>query len=83
MVRVVCEELDPAIVKKVSCDNCAAQLEYVPNDVRSYHGTDISGGPRMLVVDGCGPLLVAAWKDRDGDVHEAWINREIVRRTCG
>lgn len=40
-----------------------------------------SGGPKMLIVDGCGSKLVAAWKDQDGDVHEAWITREIVRRT--
>lgn len=45
MVRIVCDEPDPAVVKKISCRGCGARLEYVPNDVRSRHGTDYGGGP--------------------------------------
>ena len=36
------------VVKKVTCGNCGATLEYVPNDVKRRDGTDYSGGP-----DGC------------------------------
>lgn len=44
-VQVVDEAPDPAIVKRVSCRGCGARLEYVPNDVKSYSGTDYGGGP--------------------------------------
>ncbi len=44
-VKVVDATPDPAIVKKVSCRNCGARLEYTPNDVKTYSGTDYSGGP--------------------------------------
>jgi len=44
-VKVISTEPDESVVKKVICKNCGATLEYVPNDVKSYHGTDYSGGP--------------------------------------
>lgn len=30
---------------KTICKNCFHELLYTPNDVHSYNGTDISGGP--------------------------------------
>ena len=48
VVRVVEEKPDASVVKKIVCRNCGVTLEYVPNDVRRYDGTDYSGGP-----DGC------------------------------
>ena len=35
---------DESVVKRVTCRNCASILEYTKNEVRSYHGTDYSGG---------------------------------------
>lgn len=48
MVRVVEENPDPSVVKRVVCKNCGCTLEYIPADVKEYHGTDIGCGP-----DGC------------------------------
>lgn len=45
MVRIIDEGPDPSVVKKVICKNCGAKLEYVPNDVKEYSGTDYGGGP--------------------------------------
>ena len=45
MVRVIDEQPDPQVVKKVSCRRgCGARLEYVPNDVKSRSYTDYGGG---------------------------------------
>lgn len=46
MVRIV--KLKPAkeVKKRCVCKGCGATLEYVPNDVKEYHGMrSISGGP--------------------------------------
>lgn len=45
MVRVVNEQPDPSVVKQIICRKCGVKLEYLPIDVKSYHGRDISGGP--------------------------------------
>lgn len=54
MVKVI--KLDPApeVVKRCFCLGCGATLEYVPNDVQKYSGTDYSGGP-----DGCEWIICA------------------------
>lgn len=44
-VKVIDKEPDPKVVKRVSCGNCGARLEYVPNDVKRRDGTDYGGGP--------------------------------------
>lgn len=44
-VKVIKVAADPSVVKQVVCKSCGATLEYVPNDVKSYSGTDYSGGP--------------------------------------
>lgn len=45
MVKIVNLGPDPSVVKHVICKSCGAKLEYVPNDVKEYHGHDYSGGP--------------------------------------
>ena len=45
VVRIIESKPAPEVVKQVVCKNCGARLEYVPADVREYHGTDYSGGP--------------------------------------
>jgi hypothetical protein len=47
-VRVKETKPDKSVIKTKVCPHCGATLEYVPNDVQSYHGTDYGGGP-----DGC------------------------------
>jgi RNase P subunit RPR2 len=34
-VKVIDPTPDPKVIKRVSCDNCGARLEYVPMDVKS------------------------------------------------
>ncbi len=46
MVQIVGE--DPQALKRATCRNCGAILEYTLSEVQETHGTDISGGP-----DGC------------------------------
>lgn len=46
MVKVVGR--DERAVTRVTCRSCASVLEYTLTEVKSYHGTDYSGGP-----DGC------------------------------
>ena len=45
MVRIIEETPDPSVVKRVICRNCGVTLEYVPNEVKEYNGTDYGGGP--------------------------------------
>jgi len=45
MVRVVSLKPDKKVIKRCVCGGCGATLEYVPNDIQSYSGTDYSGGP--------------------------------------
>jgi hypothetical protein len=35
---------DTDVSKKVTCWNCSAIIEYVPNEVKKYSGRDYSGG---------------------------------------
>ncbi|MFC1638020.1 hypothetical protein ACFL2R_01210 [Patescibacteria group bacterium] len=44
-VRVIEIKPDESVVKRVVCKSCGATLEYVPNDIKEYHGRDYSGGP--------------------------------------
>lgn len=43
MVRIVDEQPDPSIVKRVVCGNCGRKLEYVPNDVQRDYTSDYTG----------------------------------------
>lgn len=36
---------DDTAVKRVTCRECAAIVEYTQREVKSVHGTDIGGGP--------------------------------------
>lgn len=44
-IRIIEEKPDKSVVKEVVCRNCGVKLEYTPNDVLKYEGTDIGGGP--------------------------------------
>lgn len=44
-VRIIDDTPDPEVVKRISCRNCGARLEYVPADVKRRDGTDYTGGP--------------------------------------
>jgi ribosomal protein S27AE len=48
MVKIIKKAPHKDVKKQVVCGECGATLEYVPNEVKSYSGTDKSGGP-----DGC------------------------------
>ncbi len=37
--------VEPPKGKRVTCGECGAVLEYMPQEVERYSGTDISGGP--------------------------------------
>ncbi len=43
MIKIVGQ--DNTVMKRVTCQNCGAILEYTKSDVKEYHGTDYSGGP--------------------------------------
>lgn len=43
MVTVVGE--DTSAYKQITCKHCAAVLQYLPYEVKEYHGKDYSGGP--------------------------------------
>ena len=46
MIKVIGEALEAR--KRITCENCAAILEYVPADMKRYDGKDYLGGS-----DGC------------------------------
>jgi hypothetical protein len=65
MVKIIKKAPHKDVRKQIVCRECGATLEYVPNEVKSYHGTDISGGP-----DGCAwvncpscdkPAIIRSW----------------------
>lgn len=63
-VRVVKEAPSPQVEKEIVCRECGRTLAYVPNDVQSYHGTDISGGPdgHTWVNCPCGKkAIISSW----------------------
>lgn len=41
MARIV----EPPTGKRVKCADCGATIEYLPEEVEEYSGTDYSGGP--------------------------------------
>lgn len=43
MVRIVSDGPDPSVIKRVTCPNCGAVLEYVPNDVKKNKYRDYDG----------------------------------------
>ena len=40
MARIV----EPPKPKRVTCKDCGAVMEYLPEEVEEHHGTDYSGG---------------------------------------
>lgn len=63
MVAVVGK--DDKAVKRVTCRECAAILEYTPHEVQRRSGTDISGGPdgeEWVPCPACGGrAIIRAW----------------------
>ena len=63
MVKVLGK--DESLFKRVSCRECASILEYTEHEVKSYSGTDYSGGPDgMEWVDcpNCGKkAIIRSW----------------------
>lgn len=53
MVKVIDPTPDPALVKRISCKNCGARLEYMPCDVSSYTHRDYGGGCDTYHYIGC------------------------------
>jgi hypothetical protein len=56
----------PVVEKQTVCrKGCGKTVAYVPNDVREWHGTDMSGGPdghEWIVCPGCGKeITVRQW----------------------
>lgn len=37
--------VEPPKPNRVVCDACRATVEYLPEEVEEYHGTDMGGGP--------------------------------------
>jgi hypothetical protein len=44
-VKVISAKPAKSVVKRITCKNCGARLEYAPNDVKECHGHDLGGGP--------------------------------------
>jgi len=45
VIRVIRKQASPKVAKKIECQNCGAELEYTPSDLKQYDGKDYSGGP--------------------------------------
>jgi len=64
MAHVV-ERPNPDDYKKVKCHNCKCKIAYLPLEVKSYHGTDYSGGPdgrTWIVCPECGKdITLKSW----------------------
>lgn len=45
MVKIIKVKPAPSVVRRIICRHCGATLEYTPNEIKSYNGTDYSGGP--------------------------------------
>ena len=43
VVKVIKITPDESVIKQVICRHCGVTLEYVPNDVKTFNGTDYSG----------------------------------------
>jgi hypothetical protein len=66
MPRVVDPKPSPKVEKIVLCrDGCGATIAYVPNDVKSYSGSDYSGGPdghEWIVCPNCRKrIIIRTW----------------------
>lgn len=64
-VKIVDETPDPDVVKRISCRNCGARLEYVPADVKTRNGTDYTGsadGEEYIDCPKCGKrAIIRCW----------------------
>lgn len=68
MVKVISEEPDPRLVRRVTCDSCARILEYSPRDVKTM--TDCDGDQwHSIRCPGCKASISVrgvpgSWRDR-------------------
>ena len=64
-VKVIKTDPDETVKKRIVCRHCGATLEYVPNDLKSRHGHDYSGGPdgsEWVVCPNCGKeATIRSW----------------------
>ena len=64
-MKVISAKPRKSAVKRVVCEHCGAKLEYVPNDVKEYHGTDYGGGPdgqKWVDCGNCGKkVILESW----------------------
>jgi hypothetical protein len=64
-VKIIKIDPIPEVLKQCYCRGCGATLQYTPNDVKSYHGTDIGGGPdgcEWIVCANCGKdVVLRSW----------------------
>ena len=65
MARVIDPKPQEGVEKQIDCTGCGARIAYVPNDIKEYHGTDISGGPdgrEWVVCPNCGhDITTRSW----------------------
>jgi hypothetical protein len=63
MVKIIGEA--PEAFKQTVCKKCATRLEYTESEVKSYHGTDYSGGPDgqdWIICPKCGSkVILRSW----------------------
>lgn len=64
MAKVI--DRDKAVVKRITCGECAARVEYTPNEVVTlWSGTDYGGGPDGATgfkCPGCGEnIIITRW----------------------
>ncbi len=63
MVEIV--GYDKEVIKKCTCKECGAVLRYGKHEVKSYHGTDWSGGPdgrEWITCPSCGnDVTIRSW----------------------
>lgn len=45
MIKLIKTKPHKSVIKTIICKQCGATLQYTPNDVKEYHGTDYGGGP--------------------------------------
>jgi hypothetical protein len=61
----VIEPPKPEDFEKIKCDDCRSLIGYVPSEVKSYSGRDMSGGPdgrEWVVCPHCGEdITVRSW----------------------
>lgn len=65
MARIIKKGPSPEVEKKVTCRGCGSIIGYVENDVKSYSGTDYTGGAdgrEWVNCPNCGKeIVIRSW----------------------